>query len=773
MSIQTDERALAVMNTLATALVERYQRLSNIADLDKASRLCRSVSALTKKNDINHFQSIANLVVILTLTFEQTSDVVHLKDAVTLSKKALDCASPDHYIKALNNFAGVTFHLVKQTGRTELLDEARQHLLNAKKRASSATIEPADVAATISTLSVIHKTAFELLGILDDLNEAIKLSQQSLDLRPSGSPSRDIALNNHATILIMRYEKTGDPEDLRQAIDTYERTLALRPEGHPNRSVSLANLAVAITSRFRAQGSADDMDGALELLYQSLELTPAPHSRRPYSLMNIAVLLVSRYHQFQEARDLDECVRLLDQMGELCGEGHSLRVAYLSNLGSALELQYRRSSDLIYLKRGIRCLRDALRVCGPRDINKPTLLQNLGRQLRTLFQKNTDINILQESTRVLEDALTFYSTEHPRRPLALRNLARNYAIQGFRTGDKDWAVRARDLLLEALSLRDVGYPDRAEVMLEIVDLQLKFRPPGFPRDCGNELLVHALKDDACSPQIRLRLVNELLQRFHPPSVLAFCNTRDSLQQLVDIFSLATHLLPEVAFLGLDSQARLTALVGTESLGLEAAGYALCLPDCARAVELLEQSRAIFWSQALKLRSPLDDLPKDLRAEITEVCQWLERDSLTWSRESEASEPLATLTHKAALRRRQSEKLSNLFLRARDIPGLERFMLHERFDSLARAASSGPIIILLANKVACSGIMIKPSGQAVHVPLPQVTIERLGQLRKDWRKGLCKPKKQQKQFDVLEELWRNVVKPIIDALEFKARLSSPP
>ena len=71
---------------------------------------------------------------------------------------------------------------------------------------------------------------------------------------------------------------------------------------------------------------------------------------------------------------------------------------------------------------------------------------------------------------------------------------------------------------------------------------------------------------------------------------------------------AAQLLPRLAMLGLDFPSRQRSLVSeSDGLARDAAVCAIRLGKFGTAVELLEEGRAVFWSQALQLRAPINDL----------------------------------------------------------------------------------------------------------------------------------------------------------------------
>ena len=108
---------------------------------------------------------------------------------------------------------------------------------------------------------------------MEDLNEAVVLDREALDLRPKGHPDRAMSLNNLAIDLIIRYEQLWGVEDLDEAIVLVREALDLRPQGHPAQSRSLNDLARFLCNRFTRSNQLQDKE---ELFTLYTQLVHAP-----------------------------------------------------------------------------------------------------------------------------------------------------------------------------------------------------------------------------------------------------------------------------------------------------------------------------------------------------------------------------------------------------------------------------------------------------------------------------------------------------------------
>jgi 5-methylcytosine-specific restriction endonuclease McrA len=127
---------------------------------------------------------------------------------------------------------------------------------------------------------------FEQRGINKDLNEAITLRKQGLDVLPVGHPGRSNTLNNLGNELSSRFTHQSNENDINEVITLYREVLALYPVGHPHRSESLNNLASALSTCFQQQGNEEQLDEAITFHREALDLWPVTHPSRSASLNN-------------------------------------------------------------------------------------------------------------------------------------------------------------------------------------------------------------------------------------------------------------------------------------------------------------------------------------------------------------------------------------------------------------------------------------------------------------------------------------------------------
>jgi hypothetical protein len=216
--------------------------------------------------------------------------------------------------------------------------------------------------------------------------------------------------------------------------------------------------------------------------------------------------------------------------------------------------------------------------------------------------------------------------------------------------------------------------------------------------------------------------------------------------------------------GLSSSSRHFVLVRKAGSSLATDAFS-CSARCGAfttTVELVEQGRAVFWTQLAHFRTPLDDISvssdigKALAAEFKQISLRL-HIILEVSSED-----------RSALARQLTTQRDDVISRIRALPNFSRFLLPPLFSDLRSAAEDGPIIIVNASKYSCDALIVARSQDPIHLPL-DITQAEVSELSMEFQSltGDVGSSKGHLEFnvivDVLRSLWERVVGPIVTAL----------
>ena len=89
--------------------------------------------------------------------------------------------------------------------------------------------------------------------------QAIKCSQEAVDLTPVGNSDRAEQLNNLSGHLSMQYKREEKLEDLTQAIEYSQKAGSLTLIGNPHRANQLNNLSSFLSTRCEREQKLEDL----------------------------------------------------------------------------------------------------------------------------------------------------------------------------------------------------------------------------------------------------------------------------------------------------------------------------------------------------------------------------------------------------------------------------------------------------------------------------------------------------------------------------------
>jgi CHAT domain len=177
----------------------------------------------------------------------------------------------------------------------------------------------------------------------------------------------------------------------------------------------------------------------------------------------------------------------------------------------------------------------------------------------------------------------------------------------------------------------------------------------------------------------------------------------------------------------------------EKTPLDFASYQIEVGELKRAIEILEQGRALLWSEMRGFRTSTDRLRAadlDIAKKFTAIDQELE--TLTTSVLSNGSVETVDgapndelIGQLSGLMKREHElytKRDALISQIRDQLGIEDFLLPLPFDTLRSAASRGPVIVINHCKWRSDVIIVLHDSPPSHIPMPSNFFDRANELK---------------------------------------------
>ncbi|KAJ7834751.1 hypothetical protein B0H13DRAFT_2426649 [Mycena leptocephala] len=622
------------LDSLATTLQTRFEAVGDQNDIDEAVDLHRK--ALSIRAGAHHKRDISllNLVNALRSRFDRLGNRKDIDEAIELLRKLVDM-QPSRHLNRLGCLNGLAVALQTRFDNFGVMKDMMEAIQTFRDALAIHSPTDSHRAKSLSDLAAALNTRFEQSGDVEDMEEAVALHREALSITPIGHPDRGHALNglansilahfrisgdpqklttfypdphtgrsgrlhNLAVSLQTRYENLGDPHDMTGAIELHREALLLHAVPHPDRPKSLTSLADALKTRFDDMGDQKDIDESIRLHRESIQLQPSDKVQ-VFASNSLANAILSRFEQWRDPQDIVEIIQIYRDSLARCPAPNPDRGSCLNRLANALCTSFHHGHNSRHLEEAICLHREAIAAYSPSHTNHGSALNDLAVALRTRFKKLHNFEDIEEVIELHRTALALRPVPHPARASSLSNLAK--ALFDLHNDLED-IEEAISLHREALELHPAPYADRARWLNSLAQ-------------CLESAYIHQ-KDERYLQESMATFKEAAtyssappITRFRYATSWANIATKHPQTQTsaLEAYQTAIVILPQLAALSLDVRSRHQILTATASsaIGAGAANCAISLRNPGLAVEFLEASRSVFWTQALRLRTPLDNL----------------------------------------------------------------------------------------------------------------------------------------------------------------------
>lgn len=611
------------------------------------------------------------------------------------------------------------------------------------------------------------------------LDEFIFVCRELQRLLPIGDRVREHATRDGASALMARFRVAGNMEDLMEASALHNAALEILPSTSSDRVQRISELANTHLSRFMHTGNADALAEAIALFRNVLSARPLGDSHRGEALDNLASALRMHYQQTGNVENLMEGIKLHEEAITLHPPEHPSRRVSLTALANGLTMLLEHRQDLTLLDRILSARRESLSLTPLDHLERGAAVSNLATTLTSVFRRDEDVATLTEAISLHREALQFHKIGHPSRIASVVNLLDALTLRHRIQKNVEDIDEGLALILDEMSNLFDGHPARSLLHFIAADLFLA-NSTRYSWEGALHHLVSAAHDSAAPARQRADKLQRALKLIElSPWVIT--SEGEQPRQLLGLYSELISLLPRVAHFGLDASSRLREVGLFEDwIYLMAATCAIHLSEYAMAVEILEESKSVFWEQTLRLRAPLlDKLPASDKRELQTLLHKLERDNLSSIRDR------IELEENIEERRRINKRLENTIDEIRARPGFERFLTTPLYEDLTVAAAHGPVVLLFPSLNSCLAIFIdKPGGNPRCAELQVITPRKLRYLRlqlprSGLRDGSQVPRddsedrgmriappasRDEEAYDILEAIWALIVGPVLLGLD---------
>jgi hypothetical protein len=738
-------KAAKTMVSRRSSLTTRYKRIDDNDDhVDEPIHLEHESVVLRAASPPDHASSCASLADILRAHYDDTGDDRLLIRAVDLQREVVALRPANHPDRALScaKLASSLWGLDLCKGNDDHMDEfvallrevltllpagpldhasscailadtLREHYDRTNRyrllikvidlQRETVAIRPVDHpdhALSCASLAESLMTCYKKTRDVRFLDEAIDLERKAVALRPTGHPDRALSCASLASSLRMRYDRIHDCRALTEVVDLQREVVALQPAGHPYRTLSTKNLAKSLQKLHDCTGDDRLLDETINFQREVLASHPRGHRNHGLHCRNLSISLWTRYKHTGDDRLLDETIDLQREAIDLQDEaidlqdeaidlqdkaafslfgGRSIRVLSYASLANSLWALYERSGNDHHLNEAIDLDRNAIALRPPGDPHRASSCASLAISLMTRYERTREDQLRHEALNLEREAIALRPEGHPDRPLYCVNLAVSLTAHYEHSGDENLLHQVVALANEIVSVVNVHAAWR--VLSSLAWVRLQSTSSFYNVSEGVACLLRSLEHE---PDNIFQAVSTLRAYIDDTWNHSLVHERVELSTIYQRF---VTLLPLLAGPALDLQPQLKALRECSHIGSDAFVNAALAGNPTVGVETLELAQGVLWSQSVHRRDPqLKDVPDHLASKLQDLLKNMTTGS--------ASETYSALTPRD-VQHSHSFKLYALVREIRTLPGLDRFMLGETFETLRAVAVHHPVVVLVS------------------------------------------------------------------------------
>ncbi|KAH8992704.1 CHAT domain-containing protein [Lactarius akahatsu] len=778
------------VHTLARARFGSYTLSQKKEDLDKSmlhnTELILLPPVSLDKHSINIVELLLDLAFALLLRSEDSGQPEDVKYSIV-------------YLRYLRGLPLDSCDFSKCTVTTLLIRALRAQVYFGAGDGTQDLDEMVDLCRELLSPNISESANFPV-GAFMPLGEAVGIefsrgwSVQSLDkvvdclrdatrLCPPGSESH-LVLLALALALWTRFVGTHSNEDYEEGTRLLERILDPNQPGEC--SVSVRDRALLLTSGFaHARSTIFENPEYTEVTISHFRtlLDSPPRTLLDSSSIDerfrrsITGILASQYSKrfrhYSLAESLEDANSYTSQPGDLSLSQSLEESGRLLIESDAVQDSVQGPYPMERMTE-IQHLEELLSNAPPGTPHYTGLLRELQKRYRSKFCHTNDISDIEESIKYSRLSL---DTTHSRdgRVIALYSLLYILVLAFTKTSKINYLDELITVGYEVLELGGVQFARFRTIQTLVTSLTTRELLLGRREDQleAIRLMSMAVDDQYAQEPDRFQLSCEwaILARNigHPTTLTAYKTAMSLVQKSLSFAPTVSIQHTRLVAMGEDCQ----------TMPLDYASFQIKLGCFEEAVEILEQGRALLWSEMRGLRTPMTQLIEEdppLAKRFAEISQKLEAliISVTPSGRPEMEDGVTqggdgtdAFGRLVVKRQKLMEKRDALISQIRGRPGLEGFLKAPSFATLRSAASCGPVIIINHCEWRSDILIIFPNSLPCSIPTADDFYDRANELRDELvearKHGLDSVEYQDALSSVLKDLYELVGEPVIEKL----------
>jgi hypothetical protein len=388
--------------------------------------------------------------------------------------------------------------------------------------------------------------------------------------------------------------------------------------------------------------------------------------------------------------------------------------------------------------------------------------------------------LLNEAISLEREPLYLNPSSHPDRVHSCRNLAASLHTHYNWFGNELLLHEAMTLFHESIQLRPPHHPQHWYALTALSRMHLNKQTLMYNVDLAIDYLSRVVTLNADSLPSLLSRVDFILSNISISNL-----TPHSLHKLLQCLVTTLDISSLVVGFILDHRSQLMYLRSCRAIGPSVYVCAALCNQQESGLTLLEQARAMMWSQLLHVRDPqFEGIPLDMASELQQLLCSVSGSKFVDTSTHPLVEEHASYLRPQDIRYRQNTRINQLLRQIRMLPGHEHFMRRLSFKHLAHTAVDHVVIVLIAVQETCYALILRSAEDTVEeIGLENITPDKLERLsvamktermRGSTNDGLGVDRKmgsyrQQSLTQLLRNLWLAVVSPVLNHLHIKVSI----
>lgn len=641
-----------------------------------------------------------------------------------------------------------------RTGELAALHEAIGALEGGARDLSQSDARYLECVSTLSTALVARHAQ---TGDASDIERAVALAIRAVTLASQISEARlDEYCLRAGAALADRYEYSGDDQSLTDSIAYFRDALAATERQGGEVSGRCADLARALLMKYRRWAQAADLDEAGLLYRRAIDELPVGHHEIASHTSGLGGVLSIRYEHYGDSADLTPAVDLLSDAYDLTSADDAAKPVRLGRLADALLVRFGHYRDEADLDRAVALLELGLATS---TLNPPLLTSfqvGLAGALRTRGLHRGDLADLRHSEQLLLD-VSAQSDRTARRDASLTfNLASvRQDIYSF-TRESAHLASAITGMREAVAASPSDSPSRSHAKTFLANLLItQAEDEGAGGD--SPLLTECLR---LSREAALDPI--LVPALGFMAAVTWAELADGIDRL-NAYERALELIRSVSSHGLTVTDSLSRLRDLPSIASDACAEFIAVGRFDRAIEVLEEGRAMSVRLRIRWRADVEDL-RAVRADLADA----------YSNLLEASNSVTSGLDVDP--RGESRQIEELLEEIRGIDGFTTFGLPRTSSEVRALAGDATVVYINVATLRCDALLVTTAGITV-VPL-KVTAPEIARRAVEFWEAVNTSTASSNMSEVIRSerfaqgvaawLWDSIAGPVLEHLEFHPR-----